>query len=61
MIITIYGKYKKLYEFDQQTIISFIKLYRKCLQDNVIDKSEYESLCSIFTKNDDETTNECFL
>ena len=56
-----YIKYKKLYENDQQTIKSFDKLYRKCLQDNVIDKNEYESLCNIFTEYVDETKNELFL
>ena len=56
-----YNKYKKLYEKDQQTIKSFDKLYRKSLQDNLIDKSEYESLCNIFSKYIDETKNESFL
>ena len=54
-----YNKNKKLYEKDQQTIKSFDKLYRKPLQDNVIDKTEYENLCNISTKNVDE--NESFL
>ena len=40
MIINKYNKYKKQYERDQQTIKSFDKLYRKSLQDNVIDKNE---------------------
>ena len=35
---------------DQQTIKSFDKLYRKSLQDNVINESEYESQCKNFTK-----------
>ena len=61
IIINKYNKYKKLYEKDQQTIKSFEKLYRKSLQDNVIDKNEYESLCNIFTKNLDGTKNEIFL
>ena len=39
-----YNKYKKLNEKDQQTIKFFDKLYRKNLQDNLIDKVEYESL-----------------
>ena len=38
-----YDKYKKQYERDQNAIKSFDKLYRKSLQDNVIDKTEYES------------------
>ena len=50
LIINKYNKYKKQYDRDQQTIKSFDKLYRKSLQDNVIDKTEYESLCNIFTK-----------
>ena len=54
-------KYKKQYERDQQTIKFFDRLYRKSLQDNMIDKNEYESLCNIFTKNVDENKNESFL
>ena len=45
-----YNKYKKQYERSQQTIKSFDKLYRKSLQDIVIDKNEYGSLCKIFAK-----------
>ena len=56
-----YNKYKKLYERDQNTIKSFDKLYRKSLQDNIIDKTEYESLCNIFTRYVDENKNESFL
>ena len=52
---------KKQYEKDQQTIKSFDKLYRKSLQDNMIDKNEYESLCNIFGKYVDEMKNESFL
>ena len=54
LIINKYNKNKKQYERDQQTIKSFDKLYRKSLQDNLIDKTEYESLCNIFTKYVDE-------
>ena len=61
LIINKYNKYKKQYERDHNTIKSFDKLYRKSLQDNVIDKSEYESLCNIFTKYVDENKNESFL
>ena len=61
LIINKYNKYKKQYERDQNTIKSFDKLYRKSLQDNVIDKHEYESLCNIFTKYVDENKNESFL
>jgi len=60
LIIKKYNKYKKVYEKDQQTINSFDKLYRKSLQDNVIYKSEYESLCNIFTKHLEETRTESF-
>ena len=60
-MINRYNKYKKRYERDQQTIKSVDKLYRNSLQDNVIDKTEYESLCNIFTKNVDENKNESFL
>ena len=60
IIINKYNKYKKQYEKDQLTNKSFDKLYRKSLQDNVIDKNEYESLCNIFTKYVDENKNESF-
>ena len=56
-----YNKYKKQYERDQNTIKSFDKLYRKSLQDNIIDKTEYDGLCNIFTKYIDENRNESFL
>ena len=61
LIINKYNKYKKQYERDQQTIKSFDKFYRKSLQDNVIDKTEYNSLCNIFTRYVDENKNEPFL
>ena len=61
IIINKYNKYKKQYERDQKTIKSFDKLYRKSLQDNLIDKTEYESLCNIFTKYVDQNKNESFL
>ena len=61
LIINKYNKYKKLYERDYITIKSFDKLYRKSLQDNIIDKTEYESLCNFFTKYVDENKNESFL
>ena len=61
IILNKYNKYKKQYEKDQQTIKSFDKLYRKSLQDFVIDKNEYESLCNIFTKYVDENKNESLL
>ena len=61
LIINKYNKYKKQYERDQNTIKSFDKLYRKSLQDNIIDKTEYENLCNIFTTYVDEYKNESFL
>ena len=45
----------------QQAIKSFDKFYGKCLQDNVFDKKEYESLCDIFTTYVDAKKNESFL
>ena len=56
-----HNEYKKQYEKDQNIIKSLDKIYRKSLQDNVIDKNEYESLCNIFTRYVDETKNESFL
>ena len=61
LFINKYNRYKKQYERDQNTIKSFDKLYRKTLQDNIIDKTEYESLCNVFTKYVDENKNESFL
>ena len=61
LVINKYNKYKKQYERDQNTIKYFDKLYRKSLQDNIIDKIEYESLCKIFTKYVDQNKNETFL
>ena len=55
-----YNKYQKQYQKDQQPIISFDKLSRKSLQDNLIDKSEYQSLCNIFADFLDETKTESF-
>ena len=61
LIISKYNKYKKIYERDQSTIKSFDNIYRNSLQDNVIDKTEYDSLCNIFTKYVDENKNKSFL
>ena len=61
LITNKYNKYKKLYERDQNTIKSFDKFHRKSLQGNVVDKTEYESLCNIFTRYVDENKNESFL
>ena len=40
-----YNKYKKQYEKDQQTSKSIDKSFMKSSQDNLIDESDYESLC----------------
>ena len=56
-----YNHYKIQYQKDQQTIKAFHKLYRKHLQANVIEKSEYEPLGNIFTKCLDEPNVETFL
>ena len=61
LIINKYNKYKKQYERDQNTIKSFDKLCRKSLQDNIIDKTEYENLCNIFSRYVDENKNDSFL
>ena len=61
LTINKYNKYKKLYERDQNTIKFFDELCRKSLQDNIIDKTEYENLCNIFTRYVDENKNESFL
>ena len=55
-----YNKYKKQYENCQQTIKSFDKFYRKFLQDDVIDKNDYECLCNILNKYSDETKKNLF-
>ena len=43
-----YKKYEKQNERDQQSNKSFDKLYRKTLQDIVIDKDDYKNFCNIF-------------
>ena len=60
LFINKYNKYKKQYERDQQAVKYFDKFYKKSLQDSIIDKTEYESLCNIFTKYVDENENESF-
>ena len=61
LIINKYNKFKKQYERNQNTIKSFDKLCRKSLQDNIRDKTEYDSLCNIFTRYVNENKNESFL
>ena len=55
MIINIYKKYQKLYQKDQKTKKSFDKLYRKNLEENLINGNDYKPLFNIFTKYLDET------
>ena len=61
LVMKKYNKYKKQYQKDELTIKSFDKLYRKCLQDNIIDKVEYESLCNVFNKYIEEKKDDSFL
>ena len=64
LILKKYNRYKKQYERDLLTLLtikSFDKLYKTSLQDNIINKTEKESLCNIFTKYVDENKNESFL
>ena len=61
IIINKCNKYKKQYEKDQQTIKSFVEIYRKSLQDIKIDKNEFKNLCNIFAKYLEEAKNESFL
>ena len=61
LIINKNSKNKKQYDRDQLTIKSFDKLYRNSLQDNVINKNEYESLCNNFTEYLDGNKSESFL
>ena len=61
LIIKKYNKHKKQYEKYQQPIISFDKINRKSLKDNIIDKNENESLCNSFTKHLKERKKEYFL
>ena len=56
-----YNKYKKQYERDQKTIKPFDKLFKKFLQDNVIDENEIENQGNSFTKYNDGNKTEAFL
>ena len=60
IVLQKYNKYKKQYEKDQQTFKTFDKLNRKSLQDNIIDKNEFEIFCNIFPEFVVETKNESF-
>ena len=55
-----YNKCQKQYDKDQQTRKYCDKLYRKSLEDNLIDKNETESLFNIFTKILDAPKSEFF-
>ena len=48
------------YERAQQPIYSFDKVYRKALQDKIVDEREHESLCKIFMKDSNEGRNDSF-
>ena len=61
IIIKNYNQSKEHYQKDQQTNKIFDKLYKKTLQDNLMDKNEYQSPCNIFIKYLEEPTNESFL
>ena len=52
---------KMSYERPQQNTNYFDKLYRKCLQDKVIDEEGYDSLCNIFTNYVNESEKHSFL
>ena len=54
-------KYKKQNEKNQKTTKLFDKLYRKSVQDNFFDKSEYEIPFEFFTEFLDGTENESLL
>ena len=61
IIINKHNKHEKQYERHQQTNKSFDKFYKKSSQDNVIDRSDYQSLCNVFTKYVDEFKKESLL
>ena len=43
-----HNKYKKQIERDQKTNKAFDNINRKSLQDNIVDKNEYEHPCKNF-------------
>ena len=45
-----HNNYKKQYEKGKENFKSFDEIYRKSLQENLIDKKEYESLGKTFTE-----------
>ena len=60
LIIKKNKKCDRQYRKDQETIKSFVELYRKSLEDNLINKDENQSLCKTFTNYLEETTNDSF-
>ena len=58
--LQMYSLYKKQYQKDHQPIKFFDKLWRISLQDNVLNKNEYEAPWSIFTRYVDEKENASF-
>ena len=60
LILNNYTRYKKHYEEHQQTVKSPDKLDRKSLQNSLVDKSDYESLCNSFNKYVIETKMNVF-
>ena len=57
IIMQKYNNYQNRYKKDKKVVKSFDNLYKKYLKDNVIDKTDFEYLCNIFTKNLDGTKN----
>ena len=56
-----YSKHKKQSQEDQQSIKVFDTLYRKSLQDNLIDKIEYGPLCKMLSRCVDQKKKEFFI
>ena len=59
-VVRKHNRYKNQFERYQETIDCFDILYRRSSQDFLIDKSEYESPCNIFTKYFNETKKNFF-
>ena len=55
-----FNKHKKQCQKYKQPSKSFEKVYRKCLQDNLICRSESEYLGTVFLEYLDEKKNESF-
>ena len=61
IILTIYDKYTKQHQKNPQTTKSLDNLFRKSLQDNLINKKEFEPLYYNFINYIDGRENESFL